>query len=36
LSDDLPQIWIIAQSFPETMNFEHTIYCEREVVSKTA
>lgn len=35
LSDDLPQIWIIAQSFPENMNFEHTIYCERDIVSKT-
>jgi len=34
LSDDLPQIWIIAQSFPEGMNFEHTIYCEREVAAK--
>ncbi len=34
LSDDLPQIWIIAQSFPENMNFQHTIYCEREMVSK--
>ncbi len=33
LSDDLPQIWIIAQSFPESMTFQHTIYCKREVVS---
>ncbi|MCW8929785.1 MAG: AAA family ATPase [Gammaproteobacteria bacterium] len=34
LSDDLPQIWIIAQTFPENMSFEHTIYCERDIVSK--
>lgn len=34
LSDDLPQIWIIAQSFPEKLSFEHSIYCEREVVAK--
>jgi len=34
LSNDLPQIWIIAQSFPETMNFEHSIYCERDVITK--
>ncbi|NOQ79452.1 MAG: AAA family ATPase [Gammaproteobacteria bacterium] len=36
LSDDLPQIWIIAQSFPETINFEHSIYCERDVTTKTS
>ncbi|WP_214660498.1 hypothetical protein [sulfur-oxidizing endosymbiont of Gigantopelta aegis] len=36
LSDDLPQIWIIAQSFPDNMEFEHTIYCEREVTAKSA
>ncbi len=36
LSDDLPQIWIIAQTFPEGMNFKRTIYCEREQVEKTA
>ncbi|MCK5648079.1 MAG: AAA family ATPase [Gammaproteobacteria bacterium] len=36
LSDDLPQIWIIAQSFPENMNFKHTVYCEREAVTKTS
>ncbi len=35
LSDDLTQIWIIAQSFPEDIHFEHTIYCEREVTSKS-
>ncbi|MCU7799067.1 MAG: AAA family ATPase [gamma proteobacterium symbiont of Lucinoma myriamae] len=35
LSDDLPQIWIIAQSFPEAMNFEHNIYCERDMTAKT-
>ena len=35
LSDDLPQIWIIAQSFPENMHFKQTIYCEREVTSKS-
>ena len=34
LSNDLPQIWIIAQSFPETMDFEHSIYCERDVITK--
>ncbi|MCP3851585.1 MAG: AAA family ATPase [Gammaproteobacteria bacterium] len=34
LSDDLPQIWIIAQSFPDVMNFEHEIYCERDVITK--
>ncbi len=33
LSDDLSQIWIIAQSFPEGMSFQHTIYCEREAVT---
>ncbi|MCN4143864.1 MAG: AAA family ATPase [Thiohalomonas sp.] len=36
LSDDLPQIWIIAQSFPETINFEHSIYCEPNVTTKTS
>jgi exonuclease SbcC len=35
LSDDLPQIWIIAQSFPENMEFEHVIHCEREALEKT-
>lgn len=36
LSDDLPQIWIIAQSFPESINFGHAIYCERESMIKSA
>ncbi len=36
LSDDLPQIWIIAQTFPDGINFERTIYCEREQIEKTA
>ncbi|MCU7938859.1 MAG: AAA family ATPase [gamma proteobacterium symbiont of Bathyaustriella thionipta] len=36
LSNDLPQIWIIAQSFPDNMNFEHSIYCERDVSAKTS
>lgn len=36
LSDDLPQTWIIAQTFPEGMNFKRTIYCEREQIEKTA
>lgn len=36
LSDDLPQIWIIAQTFPESMNFERTIDCERNQIEKTA
>lgn len=36
LSDDLPQIWIIAQSFPENMNFKHAVYCEREAIAKTS
>ena len=35
LSSDLPQVWIIAQSFPEGINFQQKIYCEREIVSKT-
>lgn len=36
LSDDLPQIWIIAQTFPQSMNFERTIDCERNQIEKTA
>lgn len=35
LSQDLTQIWIIAQTFPEQMNFERTINCERDTVAKT-
>ena len=34
LSDDLPQTWIIAQSFPEGMEFQHSIYCERDAIEK--
>jgi len=36
LSNDLPQIWIIAQTFPDNMDFENSIYCERDAVVKTA
>ncbi len=36
LSDDLPQTWIIAQTFPDGMSFERTIFCEREQIEKTA
>ncbi len=34
LSQDLTQIWIIAQTFPEQMNFELSINCERDTVAK--
>lgn len=34
LSDDLPQIWIIAQTFPDTMNFEQSIFCERDTTAR--
>jgi len=32
LSDDLPQIWVIDQSFPQSMKFERRIHCERNSV----
>lgn len=35
LSDDLPQIWIIAQAFPEDMAFESSIYCDRDANIQT-
>lgn len=35
LSNDLPQIWIIAQTFPDNMNFERSIFCERDAIVKT-
>ncbi|MDX2503543.1 MAG: AAA family ATPase [Gammaproteobacteria bacterium] len=34
LSHDLTQFWIIAQTFPEQMNFELSINCERDIVAK--
>jgi len=36
LSQDLTQVWIIAQTFPESMNFAKTIFCERDVVQKVS
>jgi len=36
LSSDLPQIWIIAQSFPQDMDFEYTILCERDELIQQA
>ena len=36
LSHDLTQIWIIAQTFPDSIDFEKTIYCERDVIKKIA
>ena len=30
LSDDITQIWVIAQKFPEDVRFERRIQCERE------
>jgi exonuclease SbcC len=32
LSDDITQIWIVAQSFPEDQTFEVPITCSREDV----
>lgn len=36
LSQDLTQVWIIAQTFPDNMSFAKTIYCERDVIKKVA
>ncbi len=36
LSQDLPQVWIIAQTFPQDMKFERSIYCERDIIKQIA
>ena len=36
LSQDLTQVWIIAQTFPDNINFAKTIYCERDIIKKVA
>ncbi|MBE9526769.1 MAG: AAA family ATPase [Proteobacteria bacterium] len=36
LSQDLTQVWIIAQTFPDNMNFAKTIFCERDIIKKVA
>ncbi len=36
LSNDMPQIWVITQAFPENMEFAQSIYCNRDSVIKTS
>ena len=35
LSNDLTQIWIIAQTFPQNMDFKRIVNCQREVLAQT-
>ena len=35
LSNDLSQIWVIAQSFPEELHFEQSIFCQRDRIIQT-
>ncbi|MCU7834151.1 MAG: AAA family ATPase [gamma proteobacterium symbiont of Taylorina sp.] len=36
LSQDLTQVWVIAQTFPDNINFAKTIICERDIIQKEA
>lgn len=36
LSQDLPQVWIIAQTFPKDMKFARSVYCERDIIKQIA